>query len=437
MEALTAEADVPMNLLVQIDRDWEALPPHLLEPEQCARFTTLRARLDDVIREQGEAQQRLRRWLVDAGRQLPEWRRALAAAAEQGGADEAAMLSQSVQAFQASRPEDTSTAELAIALVQLLQDAAAVERRLAWFDAQPAPGAATVAAGAPAQAQGPDEGPTQEPGAEPVAGDRPPAPALAEGATVEAAPVTDWADLPPLQDAALAQALERRHQEWLRTRAPAPPVVAAEPPAPAARLPLPGVPNGPHDAQTGQRARLAPLVQQAEEALAQGQLGALQHHLQAIDALLGADRAAALPGGLRARYQALRSEGARLRGWQQWGGARAREDLVAEAEALARQTRAAGDDGPGARAKLNLTLHAQAIQALRQRWKEVDRVGAASAQPLWQRFDEALQAAHEPVAAQQAALKAARQENLAARESLLAGLDARPLPADPAAPSRP
>lgn len=436
VEALTAEAEVPMNFVVQIDRDWEALPANLLEPDQRARFAVLRSRLDDVIRERDEAQQRLRRWLADAGRLLPEWQRALAAAAEQGGAGETAMLSQSMQAFQASRPESAATDEPAMALAQLLQDAGGVERRLAWFDAQPVAGAAAVAAGAlpPAPVEAQAEPQPETPAGEPVVCDMPPPPTQARAQAAAAAPVPGWADLPPLQDAALAQALDRRHEQWLRARAPAPPLAAAEPVAPAAGQPLP---ERRDDAAARQRLRVQALVQQAEQALAQGQLGVLQQHLQGIDGLLGAARAAVLPGGLRARYNSLRSEGERLKGWQQWGGARAREDLVAEAEALARQTRAATDSAVGGKPKLNLALHAQAIQALRQRWKEVDRVGAAAAQPLWQRFDEALQTAHEPVAVQQAALKAARQENLAAREALLAGLDALLLPTDPGDPTDP
>lgn len=450
VKALTAEAEVPMNFIVQIDRDWEALPADLLEPDQCTRFELLRSRLDAVIREQGEAQQRLHRWLAEARRLLPEWRRALATAAEQGGTGETTMLTQTMQSFQASRPESPATAELAMALAQLLRDAGGVERRLAWFDAQPVAGAgaATVAAATlppvqveaqvevqiEVQVEAQPEPQDETPADEPVACDAPPGLEQATAQAIETAPAPGWADLPPLQDAALAQALDRRHGLWVRAGAPAPPVAAAAPAAPAAGLPTTGQRD---DAPARLRLRVEPLVQQAEQALGQGQLGALQQHLQAIDALLGAARAAALPGGLRARYQALRSEGERLKGWQQWGGARAREDLVAEAEALARQTQAATAAGPGDSAKLKLTLHAQAIQALRQRWKEVDRVGAAAGKPLWQRFDAALQTAHEPVAAQQAALKAARQENLAAREALLAGLDALPLPMDPAAPAAP
>ena len=78
--------------------------------------------------------------------------------------------------------------------------------------------------------------------------------------------------------------------------------------------------------------------------------------------------------------------------------------------------------------KLRLKAHADAIQDLRRRWKELDRLGAPANQTLWKRFDAALHIAHEPVAAQLAALKAQRQENLAAREALLAQLEALPAP---------
>ena len=77
--------------------------------------------------------------------------------------------------------------------------------------------------------------------------------------------------------------------------------------------------------------------------------------------------------------------------------------------------------------KLNLQTHADAIRALRQRWKALDRVGAAASQAQWQAFDAALQTAHQPVAAQQAAVQAQRLENLAVREALLAGLEVHEL----------
>ncbi len=80
--------------------------------------------------------------------------------------------------------------------------------------------------------------------------------------------------------------------------------------------------------------------------------------------------------------------------------------------------------------KLNLKAHADAIADLRKRWKELDRLGAPANQSLWKRFDAALHIAHEPVLEQLAALKAQREANLAAREALLAELDA--VPGEPA-----
>jgi DNA repair protein SbcC/Rad50 len=76
---------------------------------------------------------------------------------------------------------------------------------------------------------------------------------------------------------------------------------------------------------------------------------------------------------------------------------------------------------------------AEVIDGLRKRWKDIDRLGGATNQRLWTRFDAALKAAYEPVAAHQAQLKARRQENLAAREQLLAQLDAQALPSGSAA----
>lgn len=67
------------------------------------------------------------------------------------------------------------------------------------------------------------------------------------------------------------------------------------------------------------------------------------------------------------------------------------------------------------------------IDDLRKRWKELDRLGGATSQTLWQRFDAALQVAYVPVAEHLARLKAARQENLEARTRLLEALDAVPL----------
>ena len=410
--ALTGEAEVPINHLVELDRDWQALPADLLEPDQRERFAAQRARLDTVLRERGDEQQRVRRWTAEAERLLPEFRHAVAEAADHGVSADVGPRTQALIALRASRPDGPATAALDAALVQALQAAAGIEARLAWLDAQLSPAADAVPAAAP----------------DPVAAatETPPDGAAAEGAGPDPAlPAQRWDELPPLPDDELARILDERHARWLRARRPARPAAAVAPPAAAPRTPRPASAEAPG---TELRLELEALLQQAEAALAEGQLGNLRQHLQAIDAALARCNPAALPEAWRTRHQALRAEGARLKGWQQWGGARARDDLTAEAEELARQTQAAVDPAADDAPKLNLQRHAEGIQALRTRWKELDRLGAAASQALWQRFDAALQTAYQPLAAQHAARQAARQENLAAREALLAGLEALPVP---------
>jgi hypothetical protein len=75
-------------------------------------------------------------------------------------------------------------------------------------------------------------------------------------------------------------------------------------------------------------------------------------------------------------------------------------------------------------ARLSIRQRSELIQTLRKRWKEVDHSGGAGSRALWQRFDAALAAAGEPVAAHVAAQRAAREANLAAREQLLEVLEA-------------
>jgi DNA repair protein SbcC/Rad50 len=230
-------------------------------------------------------------------------------------------------------------------------------------------------------------------------------------AATDAGAALDSALHETLQEAAEITA-RRAAEAELRRNAPVPEAapVPAEPEAkPAkkvksveAKVPAPELPG---------------LVEAAESALAGGHLADTRTHLVAIEAALGNGAKTPLQG----RIDALQAEYARLRGWQHWGGGRVRDDLVDEAEALAR---AVGDADGTPVAKLPIKQHADAIEQLRERWKELDRLGAAGGKALWPRFDTALKAAYVPVAAQQAKLKAARQENLAARQQLIAGLDA-------------
>ena len=105
-----------------------------------------------------------------------------------------------------------------------------------------------------------------------------------------------------------------------------------------------------------------------------------------------------------------------------------REDVVAEAEALAKASVAE---------KLAIKSHANAIENLRERWKELDKLGGATNRTLWLRFDGALKTAYVPVAAHLAKLKAVRQENLEARNKLIAALNEVSLgSAEPAVPTK-
>jgi DNA repair protein SbcC/Rad50 len=377
--ALTTEPVIAANRLVALDRDWQALDASLLEEGQRTGFATLRERLSVSVRERGELDQRVQRWAADAARALADLQACGAELSATGTARDIDDRTEAARALRAARPEVPETA----------------------------------------------------------------------------AP-----------DHALAAALEAAS---LAAAAAAARMVAVEVPEPPAEPIVQPVPVETRRASAEQLQRLDAALQTAEGAFAEGLLAGMQPHLNEVDAALAALHGAAPGESLQARLQALQAERARLKGWQQWGGARAREDLMAEAEDLARLTLAAAGAGltaaaadasdgaaaaagpaaiadPGAEPgpvadarvpaaaaraptrapRLHLKTHADAIQALRARWKELDRTGAPAGQALWQRFDATLHAAYQPVAARQAAQKAAREQNLAAREALLATLDALP-----------
>ena len=343
---LAGEALPAANHLVALDRDWQALDASLLGADQHAAFTELRGRLDATVHAQGEQQQRVQRWLIEAG----QARAGLQPGATQD-ADTIARRCEAAAALRATRPEVPATA----ALDQALQ------------------------------------------------------------AAIEAA-----------QHAA-ARAAEA-HQSALAAQAVALDTTAAEPAAIAA-APIRPVSINSSEQRRQLDALIDGLINRAEAALAAGRVAELQHHLHAVDTALQGMNAATLSDTVRMRRQALHAEDARLRGWRQWGGAQAIDALVAEADALAALTLAAADPQASAASKLHLKTHAASIQALRLRWGETGRAGATADPSRWQRFDAALQTAHEPVAAQQALLKAARHDNLRARQALLDALDAVPAPA--------
>ena len=482
--ALGRDELLPANLLVSLDRDWQALSPSLLTPEQGAEFSELRDRLNASIRDRAEHQHRLQRWTVDATQALADLRLACAdtaAGAGNAGTDhDLAARRSAALALLTTRPDAPAVATIEQALQAALQTAEMVETRVAFLEAMaqiPVPAAPAIAdvldvpdveplivptadvevvadavttettevteaapvpeVGGPAHAADAVE-PAQA--AQPVEVTEVEA-QLVEPATEELTPSSQpetppvrpastaaqrWRELPPLADGELARVLNQRFDDWQRSQMPARPAKPAARVAPAG----PKAPKSPKAPSPEQLLRLDALLQQAESALADGQMGAVQQHLQHFDASLESMSGVTADESLHARYQALQAEMSRLEGWRQWGGGRALEDLVDESEQLARRTLESADPEVAHAPKLHLKTHAEEIHALRARWKNLQHLGGAADQSLWHRFDAALQISHQPLAAQQAALKADRHDNLLAREALLVTLDALPAQAE-------
>jgi hypothetical protein len=224
-----------------------------------------------------------------------------------------------------------------------------------------------------------------------------PAPGAAEEAE-EKAKIDQWRDFPEVADAALQDLLATRFSDWRNANSA---VRSRENEA-----------HRTHERQQSaeQRKRrhdqMLRQVESAEAAHAAGQVAELTRLVTAID---GALQAGPVEPALTRRIDFLRQEHIRLREWQRWSGGQAREELVAEAQALAKQT---GE-------KLNLKAHTEAIDKLRARWKELDKLGGATSKKLWEAFDGALKTAYVPIAAQLEKLKAQRTENLAERNKII------------------
>jgi DNA repair protein SbcC/Rad50 len=372
---LLHETMVPANRLVELDQAWQTLDATLLTEEQKATYARLAGQLSAQLRERGEQRLAAQRWAAQSKEALQHLRTVCAEV--ESGARQPSELAPAVAALQevwGGKPTALTGVEDAASLEEKVQMALAHAAEL------PARLATLTAARQSA-----------------------PPPEAAKART----------DIPPK---------------------PAKAKKAAAPP------------------------ELAGWIEAAESALAAGHLAETRTQLVTIEHAVGEGKGM-VDAPLRARLDAVQAEYARLKGWQHWGGGRVREDLVEEAEALARlvaPTEAVADEGAGegpdeasgegtggkdgksggkGATKLNLKQHAQAIEQLRERWKELDHLGGAGGKALWPRFDAALKAAYVPVGELQGKLKAARQENLKARQQLMAELDALPLPAADAAPS--
>ena len=401
---LLHEVSIPANRLVELDRAWAALDQSALEDKQKADYLALWTKLSSLTRERGEQQLQTKRWLADAELSLSDLIALCSDAAD--GAQERSTFADArakVDAVLLAAPRqvnlqtpqvDAKSAELQHAL----QLAAAIDARLTLLEELQRPLTAPAA-----------EGNVAETATETVA-------ATAE-ATAEIAPpkplspTARWRALEPIADARIAAILDARLNQWQSAKSDARQARSVE-----------AKQHAKEENKAVKQARsdalavvITGLVEQAEAALTSGHVAETTKYLTAIDDACGNAKGATVEKFLQTRIEILQAEIARLKGWQQWGGGRVRDDLVVEAEDLAKSSTAD---------KLAVKQHADAIENLRNRWKELDKLGGATSRPLWQRFDSALKTAYLPVAAHLAKLKAVRQENLAARKILLDNLDA-------------
>ncbi|HYR32933.1 MAG TPA: DUF349 domain-containing protein [Burkholderiales bacterium] len=371
--SLLEQESIPANRLVELDRAWAALSEALPDQALASEFAAVRSRLGARVRERGEAGQALARWLAAADAVIHALTAGLAGVAAGAVAP-------------ASPKPSSATAEQAAALLQLLNEvpdaagAAGDPRRTEKIDA--ANRALALAASVVQRAEFLRS--------LPVAG-------FADESE-EKTKIEQWRSFPEVPDGALQALLTHRFSEWRNACGE-----ERRREREARRTH-----EGELSAERRKR-RLAQMqrhVEQAEAAHAAGQVAELTRLITQIDVAL---KAGPVDAALTRRIESLRQEQLRLREWQRWSGGQRREELVAEAQGLAGM---AGE-------KIALKAHADAIEKLRQRWKELDKLGGATSKTLWLAFDGALKAAYAPVAAHLDKLKAARQENLAARNRII------------------
>lgn len=366
--ALSHEALIPVNHLVDIDRGWQSLDANLLEPAQRAEYAALMAQLAALTRERADQPLKLKRWTEQAREALARLKVVSADAA--AGAQTRSQLADAGAAARAvidSAPQEAASVPVLGDLARAVDIGARLDERLGLLD----------------------------------------------DASRDLA--QRWAEVAPLADAALDALLQQRVAQWQQAQEQAREQRRAE-----------------QRERTKERDRalreqrlqaLAAALDLAEAALADGQLAPTHAQLIEIDKLLDGGASA---GALRGRIDAVQAQYAQLKGWQHWGGGRARDELVQQAEALAAAAASGPVDAQGV--KLSTRQLAELIDDMRARWKELDRLGGATSRSLWQRFDSSLKAAYEPVARQVAVQRSAREQNLQAREQLLAELAAVPLP---------
>ena len=383
-KGLLEQQSVPANRLVELDRAWSALNVAAFDEALESEFAAARAQLGAKLREHGEGEQALARWLAATETAM--------GALTAGLAD----LARGV----AVATHSAATTGRATTLLQLLNEAPAAaksgdERGAGRIDA--ANRALALASSVVQRAEFLQS--------LPVAG--------AADEADEKAKIEQWRAFPEVSDGTLQAVLTHRFTEWHNASSHERDL---ERDARRTR-------EGEESAQQRKKhlAGLQHQVEAAEAAHAAGQVAELTRLMAAIDAEL---KASPPNAALGRRIDSLRQEQQRLRDWQRWSGGQRREQAVAEAQALAK---AAGEE------KLALKAHADAIAKLRERWKELDKLGGATNKTLWLAFDGALKSAYAPIAAHLEKLKSARSDNLVARDAIIEGLAGVRSKFDPAA----
>lgn len=396
--ALIEAPMIPANRVAELKQAWELLDPALIEDEEGSKFAKLLTSLAELMRERGERKRVVSRWATAAGQALEELSLARAGVAATGmGLQELVAMSAAARekaeatlaempaTTPSPMPTDDTVTVLHATIQSALQDASLIEARLAILGE-------LQACHAPQQVALDDEKPLPSP------------------AAIKAVAIERWKGLPPLADQRTEKALNARFDECLHLQDEA---------RKKQKQQNSLIASGKNkEARHTNLQALKAAAEATETALAAGQLAEASKQLAILQAASSKD---GISGELQTRIGTLQSEFLRLKDWQHWGGGRARDNLVLEAETLAASTVSPEGSPP---AKLPIKQLENSIEHLRARWKELDRLGGATSKPLWQRFDEALKTAYLPVAAHLAKLKEARQENLDARKNLLGTLEA-------------
>jgi exonuclease SbcC len=383
-EALLASESIPANRFVDIDRAWQRLDASRLATEQVDKYQSLSKKLTETLRARGDQQLSFKRWLEDTARARQELIDGCVAVAQTGiDRDKLAALYDRIEALRgqgAVLPNEADPArhEAQVREVEHMQSqlegvlalARALDARLAFLDGVLQQAANTAS-------------PTDQ----------------AAGSADDGSLNARWQALPIVSDAKVLATLNERFDAYRRAQ-------QATNKAATARARSANAEQA-QQAQAEEQEALRSLLDAAEASLAAGHVVEAATSLAAIDAAIKSKKGK-IP--LAARIERVRAEIARLKGWQHWGGGRVREDLVSEAAQLAEAIK-----DP----KLQVRKHAEAIEQLRNRWKELDKLGGASSKELWTKFDASLKVAHLPVDAMVAKQKAQRQENLAQRNALI------------------